>query len=82
MLTGEEFSIASNITELATLLIPLISLGIGEAVFRFAMDKSYEDKEIFTLGLAAIGIGSILLPPLSALFLSIDYFKDYVLLLV
>ena len=82
VLSGEEFSIASNITELATLLIPLISLGIGEAVFRFAMDKTYREGEIFTLGFVAIGIGSILLPPLAALFFSIDYFKGYVWLLV
>lgn len=82
VLTGEEFSIASNITELATLLIPLISLGIGEAVFRFALDKNYREDEIFTLGFVAIGIGSILLPPLAALFFSIDYFKGYVWLLV
>lgn len=82
VLTGEEFSVASNITELATLLIPLVSLGIGEAVFRFAMDKAYREKEIFTLGFVAIALGSILLPPLAALFFSIDYFKGYVRLLV
>ncbi len=82
VLSNEEFSIASNITELATLLIPLISLGIGEAVFRFAMDKTYRESEIFTLGFVAIAIGSILIPPLSVLFFTIDYFKGYVWLLV
>lgn len=82
VLSGEEFSIASNITELATLLIPFISLGIGEAVFRFAMDKAYEEKEIFTLGFIAIGLGALLLPPLAFLFFAIDYFKRYVWLLI
>ena len=82
VLTGEEFSVASNITELATLLIPFISLGIGEAVFRFAMDRAYKDSEIFTLGFVAIGLGALLLPPLAAVFLSIDYFKNYVWLLI
>lgn len=82
VLSGEEFSIASNITELATLLIPLISLGIGEAVFRFTMDKTYREDEIFTLGFVAIALGSILIPPLAALFFAIDYFKSYVWLLV
>jgi len=82
VLSGEEFSIASNITELATLLIPFISLGIGEAVFRFSMDKAYRESEIFTLGFVAIGIGSILIPPLAALFFAIDYFKGYVWLLI
>ena len=82
VLSGEEFSIASNITELATLLIPLISLGIGEAVFRFTMDKTYREDEIFTLGFVAIALGSIFIPPLAALFFAIDYFISYVWLLV
>ncbi|MBQ7364940.1 MAG: polysaccharide biosynthesis C-terminal domain-containing protein [Clostridia bacterium] len=81
VLSGEEYSIASNITELATLLIPFISLGIGEAVFRFTMDKTKDSREIFTLGFVAIGLGALLLPPLAALLLSIDYFKNYVWLL-
>jgi len=82
VLTGEEYSIASNITELATLMIPLVSLGIGEAVFRFAMDKSRDAKEVFTLGFIAVAIGSILLPPIVLLLSSIAYFKGYVWLLV
>ena len=82
VLTDTEYSIASNITELATLLIPFISLGIGEAVFRFAMDKTKNDREIFTLGFVAIGIGALLLPPLAALLSAFDYFKGYVWLLI
>lgn len=82
ILSNEEYSIASNITDMATLLIPLISLGIGEAVFRFAMDKKYRQNEVFTLGFVAVGLGALLLPPLALLFWNIDYFHDYVWLLV
>ena len=82
VLTNEEFSIASNITEMATLLIPFISLGIGEAVFRFAMDKQYQPGEVFTQGFIAVGLGALLLPIVAAVFLNIDYFDSYVPLLI
>jgi len=82
VLTNEEFSIASNITEMATLLIPFISLGIGEAVFRFAMDKNYNRNEVFTQGFVAVGLGAILLPIVAVIFLNIDYFDSYVPLLI
>ena len=82
VLTNEEFSIASNITEMATLLIPFISLGIGEAVFRFAMDKQYKQSEVFTQGFVAVALGAILLPIMAIIFLNIDYFDSYVPLLI
>ena len=82
VLTNEEFSIASNITEMATLLIPFISLGIGEAVFRFAMDKKYKQSEIFTQGFIAVFLGALLLPIVAVIFLNIDYFDSYVPLLI
>lgn len=82
VLSNEEFSIASNITEMATLLIPFISLGIGEAVFRFAMDKQYRQSEVFTQGFVAVGIGALLLPIVAIVFLNIDYFDSYVPLLI
>lgn len=82
VLTNEEFSIASNITEMATLLIPFISLGIGEAVFRFAMDKKYKQSEIFTQGFIAVALGALLLPVVAVVFLNIDYFDSYVPLLI
>ena len=48
VMSTEEYSIASNLTETATLLIPLLSLGIGEAVFRFGMDRSFNKKDVFS----------------------------------
>ncbi len=82
ILTRQEYSIASNIADIATLLIPVISLGIGEAVFRFAMDKNYREEEIFTLGFVAIAIGSAALPIIFLVFFNIDYFKNYVFLII
>ena len=39
VLTTEEYGLASTVSETATLLLPVISLGIADAVFRFAMDR-------------------------------------------
>lgn len=82
VLTKEEYSIASNITDIATLLIPLVSLGIGEAVFRFAMDKNYEAREVFSQGFAILGMGLGLLPLLVLVLYNIPYFTPYVWLIV
>ncbi len=60
VMTTGDYSIASNITETATLLIPLISLGIGDAVFRFGMDKQYNRKDVFTSGFVAFVLGAVL----------------------
>ncbi len=82
VMSSAEYSVASNVTETATLLIPLISLGIGEAVFRFAMDKSYSKKDVFTNGYVAFFLGALLfalaLPVISA----IPYFEGLSWLIV
>ena len=82
VLTQTEYSIASNITEMATLLIPLISLGIGEAVFRFAMDKDYLKKDVFTNGFIAFFGGSLLFLIIIPILSAIPYFDGLVWLIV
>jgi len=74
VLSETEYSIASNITETATLLIPIISLGIGEAVFRFAMDKAYEKSDVFTSGFAVFLAGSLLFAGVIPILIVIPYF--------
>lgn len=81
-MTTEEYSVASNITEMATLLIPLISLSIGDAVFRFGMDKKYTDKDVFTSGHIAFLIGCTLFVPIIPILCSINYFDGYEWLIV
>ncbi|MCI6639517.1 MAG: oligosaccharide flippase family protein [Pygmaiobacter massiliensis] len=56
-----EFGDANLITKYAQLLIPLVSVGIANAVIRFGLDKSYDKAAVFTSGLTAIGIGTVLL---------------------
>lgn len=75
VMSGAEYSIASNITETATLLLPLISLSIGEAVFRFGMDKDLNQKSVFTNGFAAFLMGSVLFAAVIPILCAIPYMQ-------
>lgn len=75
VMSNAEYSIASNITETATLLLPIISLSIGEAVFRFGMDRELNQKEVFTGGFAAFLIGSVLFSLVIPVLCAIPYMQ-------
>lgn len=82
LLTNTEYSLASNISELAALLIPLISLGFGEALFRLAKGGEYKRKAVFSSAFVIWGMGSLLFVIIIPLLLGIPYFSDYVALIV
>lgn len=48
-LTPAEYGTADLITQTANLLIPLVSLDIAEAVFRFAADRHEQRDEAFSV---------------------------------
>ncbi|MBE6657286.1 MAG: hypothetical protein E7604_02475 [Ruminococcaceae bacterium] len=76
-LSKAEYGIADIITQTANLLIPLLSLGIAEAVFRFALDRDEDPARVFTTGLlTVIGGGAVFLfvVPLLNQF---DFFHGY-----
>ena len=77
VLSSSQYSVASNITETAALLIPFISFGIGEAVFRFGLDKDYKRSEVFSSALAVVFIGLVLLVPTGFIFNGTSYFRGY-----
>ncbi len=82
VMTQTEYSIASNLTETATLLIPLLSLGIGEAVFRFGMDRSYLQKDVFSGGFVAAFMGTFLLAAAVPILCAIPYLEGRVWLVI
>lgn len=75
VMSTKEYSIASNLTETATLLIPILSLGIGEAVFRFGMDRDYQKKDVFSGGFVAAMLGALLLVAVIPILWSISYMQ-------
>ncbi len=59
-LTPSDYGTADLITQTANLLFPIISLGVTEGVFRFAMDSSLDRKSVFTGGFWTITAGAVL----------------------
>lgn len=59
-LSPADYGEADLITQTANLLLPLLSLGITDAVFRFAMDKAEDAAGVFTAGLFVVLVGSTL----------------------
>ncbi|MBP3918791.1 MAG: polysaccharide biosynthesis C-terminal domain-containing protein [Clostridia bacterium] len=76
-LTTEEYGIADIITQTANLLIPLLSFGITEAVFRFALDRDADKRMVFTTGLVTILFGGAVFAALIPVFNAIPYFSGY-----
>ena len=59
-LTTAEFGTADIITQTCNLLLPIISLGISNGVFRFAIDSNHDKKSVFSSGLYTITFGGLL----------------------
>lgn len=53
-----EFGDADLITKYAQLLLPIVSVGIANAVIRYGLDKTYNKASVFTGGLTPRGWAS------------------------
>ncbi len=61
VLSPAEYGTVDVLQTISTLIVPIFSLTISESVFRYAMEKCYDKKEIFSIGLFTTLIGSLLL---------------------
>ena len=61
ILTTREYGIADLITTTVTLLIPIFTLDIQDAVMRYALDNKYKKTEVFSAGVQIILKGFILI---------------------
>lgn len=77
ILSTEEYGIYDIIVTTVTLLTPFLTLVISEAVLRFAIDKEYDNRYVFTIGMLLVGLGSVLLILLSPLLALIDSIAEY-----
>lgn len=50
VLDTAEYGIVDNLQNIASLLIPIVSMTISEAVFRYAMDRQYDPRAVFSNG--------------------------------
>ena len=81
-LSSAEYGIADIITQSANLLMPLISLGICEAVFRYTLDTANDRREVLTTGFVVIMFGLGLMLALYPLLNTIEFFDGYMWLII
>nr|WP_217936468.1 polysaccharide biosynthesis C-terminal domain-containing protein [Enterocloster clostridioformis] len=60
ILTPSDYGTADLIMQTANLLLPVVSMGIANGVFRFALDQPRSRKSIFSGGVYTITAGSLL----------------------
>ncbi len=68
-------------TQCANLLIPIVSMGIANAIIRFGLDKTHDKKQVFTNGLLSILSGYLILLLLYPFVSLIPSVSDYALYL-
>lgn len=54
VLKKSEYGVVDLIIQTSNLLIPIVSLGIANAVIRFGLDKSVKKSDVFSIGLVTI----------------------------
>jgi len=77
VLTTAEMGVADLLQQTGNLLLPLVSLGINNAIIRFGLDNANNPRQVFSGGVAALAVGYgvfLLIWPLAGyLFTALDY---------
>lgn len=60
-MTDAEFGTADVLQAVVALLLPLLSLTVYEAVFRYAMESDYDKNSVLSAGVAVTVIGTVIL---------------------
>ena len=79
-LTTAEFGVVDLVVQTANLLMPLVSLGINQAVIRFGMDGETDRGSVLSTGLAVNIIGFIVFLFFYPVVRLIPAFGEYALL--
>lgn len=76
VLTPADYGTADLIVQTANLLFPLISMGITESVFRFALSDPIGRKNVFSVGAVTISVGALVLAAASPFLSRIPSFGE------
>lgn len=76
VLTTNEYGIADMVQTTATMLIPILTAMVAEAVLRFCFLKEYSCDEVLSIGIRITICGILLCALLSLCFLIIPFFKE------
>jgi len=77
VLTSEQYGMVDLIVQTGNLLLPIVSLGITNAVIRFTLDNSFKRTTIFTTGVISLFMGLCVLLAFTPLINSIPTISGY-----
>lgn len=72
VLEQSQYGVTDLIQQSGNLLLPLVTLGITNAVVRFGLDKGVRKSDVFTTGLLSVGVGFFVLLAVTPLLNGID----------
>lgn len=78
VLTTSQYGDIDLITSTAGLLIPIATLGMSEAIFRFTMSKEYSSEQILSVGLLT-GAGAFLVIAAAAQWINLIFRWDFII---
>ena len=81
-LTTSEYGTADLIQQTANLLLPVISVGVTDGVFRFAIDSAGDRKSVFSGGLYTITLGGFFFLVIAPLLMWTHQFDGYIWLII
>ena len=81
VLTRGELGTADLIVQTANLLIPIVSVGISNAIIRFGLDRAVDKRDVFTSGITIVGCGYALFLLLRPLLTMIPMINEHTYLI-
>lgn len=81
VLDKAQYGVTDLIQQSGNLLLPLVTLGITNAVVRFGLDKGVRKQDVFTTGLLSLVGGMVLLLIISPFLGMIELLSEYIWLL-
>ena len=63
MMTTDEMGIADLIIKTTSILYPVVSLSIGQAVIRYGLERRRRKSDVFTIGIITVLCGFVIALP-------------------
>ena len=81
VLSEGEYGTVDLMVQMSNLCLPLVSVGVLNAIIRFGLDKEVDKRDVFTTGLTVIACGFLAFLLLEPLLRQIRYISDYTFLI-
>ncbi len=80
VMSTADYGVADIVAQSSNLLMPIVTLGICTAVFRFACGKKSDHEAVFTVGFIILLFGMVIFTALIPLFKKVYILDEYMLL--